>query len=163
MLSSTDELSPPGDLLLASPIAAGQDSDLCDILKLPNCGGVTKQLRRNAFQSAPTSSTASGLNPANTSFDKGLGLEVLAQPNNPLLYSVISGTGKMGGALISGAADNGFFGNRVPELPETIADRSAEKHQYKNRKLSLPLAGKLFSRKHLRPRCGPHPEAPRGR
>ncbi len=124
-------------------------SDLCDILQLPNCHGVTKQLRRNAFQSAPTSSTASNLNPANTSFDKGLGVEALAQANNSVLYGLISGTGKMGGALISGSPDNGFFGNRVPELQEAIAERTENNHQFKNRKLTLALAGKLFSHKNF--------------
>ncbi len=136
-------------LLSLLTMAVHAKSNLCDVLQLPNCHGVTKQLRRNAFQSAPTSSTASNLNPANTSFDKGLGVEALGQANNPILYGLISGTGKMGGALISGSPDNGFFGNRVPELPEEITKRTEEKHQFKNQKLTLALAGKLVSQKNL--------------
>lgn len=129
--------------------ASAAASDVCDILNLPNCRGVTRQLRRNTFQSAPTTATASNINPANVSFDKGLGVEVLAQPSNPLLFSLASGTGKMGGALISGGLDNSFFGNRTPELPEEFLERNETDKQYKNKKLTLALGAKFVARKNV--------------
>lgn len=138
-------------LLIVSlfPLAAtAAPTDICDILNLPNCRGVTRQMRRNTFQTAPTTSTASNLNPANVSFDKGFGVELLAQAGNPLLFSATSGTGKMGGALISGAMDNTFFGNRVPEADENFLERSEEQLQYKNKKLTFALGAKLTSTKN---------------
>jgi hypothetical protein len=39
----------------------------------------------------------------------GAGLEAIAQPSNPVRFSMTSGTGKMGGALIAGPLDNSFF------------------------------------------------------
>lgn len=123
--------------------AASQD--ICDIIKIPNCPGVTKQLRRTTFPTAPTPATAAVLNPSNVSFDRGFGLEAIVQAKNPVFYSITSGTGKMGGALISGSLDNSFFGNRVPELNESIIERSANDQQFKPRKLSFALGAKLFS------------------
>lgn len=135
-------------LFLFPVLAFGQSTDICDIIQIKNCRGVTKQMRRNTFQTAPTTSTAASFNPANVSFDRGMGLEVLYQPKNPLLYSVISGTGKMGGALISGSLDNSFFGNRIPELKEEIVSRSEDDKQYKNKKFSAVIGGKLFAQKN---------------
>ncbi len=120
-------------------------TDVCEYLNLPNCRGITKQLRRNTFQSAPTSSTATNLNPSNVRFDKGLGVEAIAQANNEVLFGLASGTGKMGGALISGSMDNTFFGNRTPEDDEAILERFQDKKQFKNQKLTLALGGRLFS------------------
>ena len=137
-------------ILLLLPLGAlATESDICDILNLPNCRGVTKQLRRNTFQTAPTASTASNLNPANVSFDKGLGLEIMGQANNPVLFSLTSGTGKMGGALISGVMDNTFFGNRVPELDEEFIERYDNDKQYKNEKFTFALGAKLLSSKKV--------------
>lgn len=139
-----------GFIFLLLPLgASATQSDICDILNLPNCRGVTRQLRRNTFQTAPTTSTASNLNPANVSFDKGLGVEAMAQANNPVLFSLTSGTGKMGGALISGAMDNSFFGNRTPELDEDFRDRHVNDKQYKNKKYTFALGAKLLSQKNV--------------
>lgn len=135
-------------LMLFPLVAFGTESDICDILNLPNCRGVTRQMRRNTFQTAPTTSTASNINPANVSFDRGFGVELLAQSGNPLLFSATSGTGKMGGALISGAMDNTFFGNRVPEVDENFLHRSEEDLQYKNKKLTFALGAKLTAQKN---------------
>lgn len=133
---------------IISTSAKAASSDICDIIKIPNCPGVTKQLRRTTFPTAPTPATAAILNPSNVSFDRGLGLEAIVQPKNPVFFSVASGTGKMGGALISGSLDNSFFGNRVPELNESIIERYSNDQQYKPRKLSLALGGKLFANRN---------------
>lgn len=134
-------------LILALP-AFAVESDLCDIIDIPKCRGITKQLRRNTFQSAPNSSTAVNLNPANVRFDKGAGLEAIAQSGNPVLFGVASGTGKMGGALISGSMDNTFFGNRVPEHDEDFLKRYDTDKQYKNQKITVALGAKLLSNRN---------------
>lgn len=128
---------------------AAPSTDICDLVDIPNCRGITKQLRRNTFQTAPNTSSAANLNPANVSYDRGFGVEALAQAKNPLLFSVVSGTGRMGGALISGSLDNSFFGNRTPELPENFLERNKEDRQFKNQKLSLALGGKLISQRNV--------------
>lgn len=133
---------------MSSWASAAPSSDICDLVDIPKCRGITKQLRRNTFQTAPNTSSAANLNPANVSYDRGLGVEALAQANNPLLFSLVSGTGRMGGALISGSLDNSFFGNRTPELPENFFERSKDDKQFKNRKLSLALGGKLISHRN---------------
>ncbi|WP_408097309.1 hypothetical protein ACJVC5_19955 [Peredibacter sp. HCB2-198] len=125
-------------------MAFAAPTDICDIIKIPNCPGVTKQMRRTTFPTAPTPATAAVLNPSNVSFDRGAGLEAIAQAKNPVFFSIASGTGKMGGALISGSLDNSFFGNRVPELNEDIVERSANDHQFKPKKFSFALGGKLI-------------------
>lgn len=136
-------------LILGSLTSAkAAPSDICDIIKIPNCPGVTKQLRRTTFPTAPTPSTAANLNPSNVSFDRGMGLEAVVQPKNPVFFSIASGTGKMGGALIGGSLDNSFFGNRVPELNESIIERYSNDQQFKPKKLSFALGGKLFSNRN---------------
>lgn len=130
-------------------VPAFSSGDLCDFMDIPNCRGITKQLRRNTFQSAPSASSATSLNPANLRFDKGLGLEVTAQQSNPVSFGLTSGTGKMGGALLSGSMDNTFFGNRIPEHDENFLDRHRNDHQFKNRKLTGAFGVRLFNRKNL--------------
>jgi hypothetical protein len=129
--------------------ALAQQSDICDLIDIPNCRGVTKQLRRNTFQTAPNTSTAANLNPSNVSYDRGFGIEGLVQANNPAFFSIVSGTGRMGGALISGALDNSFFGNRTPELDEDFLSRNKNDKQYRNKKLSLSLGGKVISQRKV--------------
>lgn len=133
--------------LFAGTVTAAP-SDICDIIKIPNCPGVTKQMRRTTFPTAPSPSTAAILNPSNVSFDRGAGLEAIVQAKNPVFFSVASGTGKMGGALISGSLDNAFFGNRVPELNEAFIDRHHNDQQYKNKKFSFALGSKLYSNRN---------------
>lgn len=132
-------------ILVFSREAFSASNDICDILKLPNCQGVTKQLRRSSASSLPSSSLASSLNPANVSFDRGVGLDILAEHNNPVHFGLLAGTGKMGGALINGSVDNGFFGNRVPELDGDRLERELGKVQYRNKKLTVAIGGKLTS------------------
>ncbi|MBA2405697.1 MAG: hypothetical protein H0V66_13050 [Bdellovibrionales bacterium] len=124
-------------------------SDLCDILELDSCYTVTKQLRRLSSASLPSPAASANLNPANVSFDRGLGVELIYQPNNPLSFNLASGSGKLGGALISQSLENSFFGNRVIELDQELLERSEDKKQYKSEKLNLALGGKLFRKKHF--------------
>lgn len=133
--------------LLFSTSTWAVESDICDILDLPKCRGITKQLRRNTFQSAPNSSTASNINPSNTRFDKGLGIEAIAQSKNQIVYGLVTGTGKLGGALISGSLDNTFFGNRTPELDEVMLERLQKNEQYENEKFSTILGARLLANK----------------
>ena len=51
----------------------------------------------------------------------------------------------MGGALINGSVDNGFFGNRVPEIDELRLEREQDQKQYRNKKITVALGGKLIS------------------
>lgn len=129
-------------------LAAGTN-DLCDILDLQNCSGVSKQGRRSSALSLPSTTTASLLNPANVSFDRGLGLEAIHQSGNPVVFNIASGTGKVGAALISTSMENTFFGNRVYELAEDYFQRKKRKKQYRTKKISLAVGAKLLRKKHF--------------
>ena len=133
--------------LLFSFDAFSQATDICDFIKMPNCRGVTKQLRRTSASSIPSTTTAMSMNPANVSFDRGVGLDMTAQPGNPLLFGLSTGTGKMGGALISGSIENSFFGNRAPEIAEVQAEREHSFKQYRNKKLAVALGARLINNK----------------
>lgn len=120
--------------------------DLCDLLDLPNCSGVTKQGRRSSMQSLPSPATSASFNPASVSFDRGLGVEVIHQSGNPVLFSIASGSGKVGGALISTNLENGFFGNRVVELDGVFFRRLNNRKQYRSKKTTLALGIKLLQK-----------------
>jgi hypothetical protein len=122
-------------------------SDLCDIIELDTCYEVTRQLRRSSAASLPSPASSANLNPANVSFDRGVGIEAVIQSGNPVSYNLASGNGKLGGALISQSLENSFFGNRVIELDDELLDRHLDRRQYKSNKFSLALAGKLFRRR----------------
>ena len=128
-----------------------QTDGLCEILQIKDCKSVTRQSRRASAQSLPSPIVAGGINPANVSQDKGLGLETIYHPKNPITLSFVSGTGKIGGAIISSSMENSFFGNRVPEMKE-IERRENDEHfrsnkinagtsfaLYKNRKFGADL------------------------
>ncbi len=121
---------------------------VCEVFDLPNCSGVTKQSRRTSNLSLPSPATASNLNPANVSIDRGLGLEVLLQANNPVAFNLVGGSGRFGGALISPTLENSFFGVRVPELDEEFLDRNKEKRRYDSKKYNFALAGKIIREKN---------------
>lgn len=127
---------------------AAKTPDVCDLIDLPNCSGVSKQARRTSNFSLPSPATAANLNPANISTDRGFGGEFLLQANNPVSFNLVGGSGKFGGALISPTLENSFFGVRVPELPENFLDRSQDKKRFDNKKLSLALGGKLLREKN---------------
>ncbi|MGE3609306.1 MAG: hypothetical protein AB7I27_06940 [Bacteriovoracaceae bacterium] len=131
-------------LIFITPAFAEKGMDVCDILDLPNCSGVSKQKRRSSSMSLPSPAAATSINPATVSYDKGFGVETLFQANNPVAFNVASGTGKMGGALISQSQENSFFGNRVVELePETL-QRYKDNKRFKSRKLSFALGASLL-------------------
>lgn len=122
-------------------------TDICDLIDLPNCSGVSKQGRRTSNQSYPSPSTSASINPATVSFDRGLGVELIHQSGNPLLFSLASGSGKLGGALISTNLENSFFGNRVVELDGIYLRRNENKKQYKSKKLTFALGAKFIRKK----------------
>lgn len=99
--------------------------------------------------SLPSPTTAAILNPSTVSFDRGLGLETIYQSGNPVVFNLASGTGRLGGALISTSLENSFFGNRVYETLEDFFERSQEKKQYKTKKLNLALGAKLYRKKYF--------------
>lgn len=136
-------------LLMIGAALAQTGPNICDILDIKNCSGVSRQGRRASFLSAPNPTTAAILNPATVSFDRGFGVEAMFQSGNPVVFSAASGTGRIGGALISTSLENTFFGNRVSELDDSFLKRSKDKKQYKNRKLGLAFGGKLFRQKHF--------------
>ena len=120
-------------LLFISSALQAQDS-LCDILNLPNCSGVNKITRRSSAKSLPSSGSSTQFNPANVSHDRGFGVESFAQAGNPLNYSLVTGTGRMGAAMISSGNENGFFGNRLIENGDEFLNRRLEKKQYQSQK-----------------------------
>lgn len=122
--------------------------DICDILDLPNCSGVSKQNRRTSNFSLPSPATSANLNPANTSVDRGFGGEVLFQANNPVSFNLVGGSGRFGGALISPTLENSFFGVRVPELDEEFLERNKEQKRFDTKKLNFALAGKIAREKN---------------
>lgn len=136
-------------LALFTHNAWSQTRDLCDLLDLTNCSGVSRQGRRSSLQSLPSPGTSAILNPATVSFDRGLGLEAIYQEGNPVNFGLASGNGKIGGAFISTSLENTFFGNRVFELEDEFIKRNEDKKQYRHNKLNLALAGKLLRKKYL--------------
>lgn len=135
-------------ILTLTPLRV-EANDICDLLDLKNCAGVTKQGRRSSLLSLPSPTTSTILNPATVSFDRGLGVEVIHQSGNPLVFSLASGTGKIGGALISSSLENTFFGNRVYEATEDYFRRNEEKEQYKTNKMNLAVGLKLIRKKNV--------------
>ena len=138
-------------LLLILPFsdAWSQAANLCDILKIKNCAGVTRQGRRSSMLSLPSPTASSVLNPATVSFDKGLGVEAIFSANNPIVFSLASGTGKIGGALISSSLENTFFGNRTLEMDDDFLDRNERKRHYSNEKNTFAFGLAFFRKKHF--------------
>ena len=133
---------------MAGLISSSWAKDICDILDLPNCNGVSKQSRRTSNFSLPSPATAANLNPANVSVDRGFGGEFLFQANNPVSFNIVGGSGKFGGALISPTLENSFFGVRVPELPEKFLVRNQDQKRFDTKKLNFALAGKIARQKN---------------
>ena len=134
--------------LIFSFSARAAGKDICDILDLPNCSGVSKQNRRTSNLSLPSPATAANLNPANVSVDRGFGGEVLLQPNNSPQFNLVSGSGRFGGALISPTLENSFFGVRSPELDENFLERNQDKKRFDPKKLNFALAGRIVRQKN---------------
>lgn len=136
-------------LILFTSMPVWSRTDICDLLDMRNCPGVTRQGRRTSLLSLPSPTASTILNPATVSFDRGLGIEVIQQAGNPAVFSLASGTGKLGGALISSSLENTFFGNRVFELDDSFLKRNEEKKQYKTKKMNLALGAKLLRKKSI--------------
>jgi hypothetical protein len=134
-------------LFLIPDRAFGQAKDICDVIKIPNCPAVSRQLRRSSMQSVPSPSIAASLNPANVTFDRGVGLELIFQPGNSVAWGFSSGTGRIGAALISSSLENSFFGNRIVEPNEKFLERNKNKKQYEHNKNTLAFGGRLFGKK----------------
>lgn len=98
------------------------------------------------MQSVPSPSIAASLNPANTTFDRGLGLELIYQPGNTVAWGFSSGTGRIGGGLISSSLENSFFGNRIPEANAHYLERNEDQKQYEHNKNTIALGGRLFGK-----------------
>jgi hypothetical protein len=129
-------------LLFLIPLSWADPDGLCEILKIENCKSVTRQARRASAQSLPSPVVAGGINPANVSQDKGLGLEMIHHPHNPLTLSFVSGTGKIGGAIISSSMENAFFGNRIPEVDEV--NRRDKKEHFRSDKITAGTSFALY-------------------
>lgn len=135
--------------LLSSSLWAHTGPNVCDILDIKNCSGVSKQSRRTSMVSLPSPSTAANLNPANVSLDRGVGLEIMHQSGNPSVFNLASGTGQFGAALVNSSLENAFFGNRIPERSDSYAQRLDEKKQYRSRKHTVAIGARLLNRKNF--------------
>lgn len=119
------------------------DEETCKYFKYCGSNGP-----RASAKSLPSASISSVLNPGNISKVKGLGLEVSFLPSNPLGYSVVTGNGKLGGALISSSGENSFFGNRSIEIDDVYLERRANDKRYKNKKLHVAAGFALIDKKN---------------
>lgn len=128
--------------LFLFPLCWAQTDGLCEILQIKDCKSVSRQARRASAQSLPSPIVAGEINPANVSQDKGLGLETIYHPKNPLVLSFVTGTGKIGGAIISSSMENSFFGNRVPEMKET--ERREQDEHFRSNKTNIGTSFALF-------------------
>lgn len=118
--------------------------DICVFLKY--CRGNGSGSSRGSAQSVPSNSTAASLNPGNISQVKGIGLETLYQPSNPIQFSLVTGDGKIG-ALVSPNLENSFFGNRSIEIDDLTYARNIDHKQYKNNKINFALGAMLADKR----------------
>lgn len=125
-------------ILFSSIYQASAQDDHCSYFKY--CGNATQS---STSKSQPSSSTSANFNPSNISNIKGLGVETLYQPNNPVGFNLITGNGKVGGALITPSAENSFFGNRSIEIDDVYAFRRIEKKRYRTKKINVALGAKI--------------------
>lgn len=135
-------------VLLLPQVVWGKES-LCDILNLPDCHSINKLTRRSSAKSIPSSGSAAQFNPANVSHDRGFGVETFYQPGNDVTYSLVTGTGKMGAAVMSAGNENGFFGNRILELESDYLERNLDGTQYPSKKYGAAIGAALFKSKNF--------------
>lgn len=133
-------------LLLLLPLELWAAKDICEVLKLSKCPAVVKQSRRSSMQALPSTATASNLNPANVSLDRGVGVEYIYHPSNSGVVNFLSGTGKVGGAFVSSSVENGFFGNRTVETDQKFLDRNQNNKHYRSNKINLAAAARLLGK-----------------
>lgn len=125
-----------------TPQASAED-EICNYFK--NCGNASQS---STSKSQPSSSIAANFNPSNISNIKGLGVETLFHPNNPVGFNLVTGNGKIGGALITPSAENSFFGNRAIEIDEVYAERRRVKKRYRTKKINVALGAKIIKGKN---------------
>ncbi|MEA9357371.1 hypothetical protein SHI21_14185 [Bacteriovorax sp. PP10] len=130
-------------ILFSSIFQASAEDDLCTYFK--NCGSGSQS---STSKSQPSSGSSANFNPSNISNIKGLGVETLYQPNNSLGFNLVTGTGNVGGALITPTSENSFFGNRAIEIDDVYAQRRNEKKRYKTKKLNVALGAKILKGKN---------------
>lgn len=129
--------------LFASLISSSNAEDeICGYFKY--CGGASQ----SAARSMPSTSSSTAFNPSNVARIKGLGFEMLYQPNNPLGFSVVTGTGQVGAALVSSSMENSFFGNRTIEIDDVYLYRRIEKKRYKSKKINFAAGTRVIKKKN---------------
>lgn len=136
-------------LLLTTLAHAEPASDLCEVLKLNTCNGVSRQSRRASAQSLPSTTSAAHFNPANVSHDRGLGAEAMYYPGNTPTLGLVAGTGKAGTALISAKQENGFFSNRTLELDSDFLKRRVDEKIFESDKQTLALGVGLLKNRTI--------------
>ncbi len=127
-------------ILFLSSTSVYAADDHCSYFKY--CGTASPAKTSSSSSSSPS------LNPSNIARVKGLGVETLFQTRNDIGFSVVTGTGTVGGALISSSGENSFFGNRSLELDEDYLARYREKKRYKNNKIGLAIGLKVYDKKN---------------
>lgn len=131
-------------ILLRTLTFSYAEDDHCRYFKY--CGSSSSH---GSSKSAPSASIASSLNPGNISKIKGLGLEFSYQPSNPVGYALVTGNGKLGGALIASSGDNTFFGNRTIEIDDVYLQRRLDDKRYKNKKLHGAIGLSLIDKSNF--------------
>ncbi len=128
---------------------AQQGSTLCDVLNLPSCSNISRISRRSSQQSLPSTASSASLNPANVSYDKGLGVEAIHQSFNSSLFNLSTGNERIGGVLINSNLENSFFANRTPEVESERIEREINYKQFTTDKYSFALGSKIIKRKNF--------------
>lgn len=127
-------------LLLSAFSFSTRADDECTYFKF--CGA-------SSTRKSVNTSTSSIINPSNLAKVKGIGLESLFQENNEVAFSVVSGNGKMGAALIAPSLENSFFGNRSLELDEDYLHRYRNQKRYENKKINLAFGINLIEKNNF--------------
>lgn len=100
---------------------------------------------RSSGKSLPSAIISGALNPSSLSKVKGVGIETLFQPQNPVALNLVTGTGKVGG-MLSSLSENSFFGNRTIELDEVTLQRHLDNRRYNSKKIHLAGGASLYQR-----------------
>jgi len=133
-------------LILTSFLSfAGETPDPCQLFEYCR-GGSSSSFKSAKSSSTPSTSSSAGLNPSNLSKIRGLGVEAIYQPNNPVNFGLASGNGRIG-ALLSPATENSFFGSRTIEINDVQKIRQRDKKQYKNNKYNFATGLNVVGKK----------------
>lgn len=129
-------------LTFSTTVFGAEKPDPCQLFEY--CRGTGA--KRNYQSSSPSPVSSASFNPSNLSSLRGIGIEAIYQPGNPVLFDLATGNGKIG-ALISPNLENSFFGNRVAELDQDYLKRRVAHEQYRNKKVSFASGLKLIDKK----------------